>query len=125
MKLNPTHILPCLAVFAVFLGAGRAPAPPAAVVPDPSSQLALVPEAAKSGPPAWAHLGTRLVYFGASGNISGASQSLVLDANGNWVNKNTGQKWNEQDVSSASGMGYSVFQIGYIDHDVVQLGCSL
>ena len=125
MKTNPAHIFQCLVVLAIFLGAGRAPAPPAAVVPDPSSQLALVPEAAKSGPPAWAHLGTRLVYFSASANISGASQSLVLDANGNWVNKNTGQKWNEQDVSGASGAGYSVFQIGYIDHDVVQLGCGL
>jgi len=125
MKMNLAPIVQCLAVLAISLGAGRAPAPPAAVVPDPSSQLALVPEAAKAGPPAWAHLGTRMVYFGASASIPGASQSLVLDDNGNWVHKGTGQKWGEQDVSSASGAGYSVFQIGYIDHDVVQLGCAL
>ena len=124
MKMNTALIVKCLAVLAISLGAARAAAPPAAV-PDPSTQLALFPEAAQAGPPAWAHLGTRLVYFSASASIPGASQSLVLDDKGNWVNKDTGRKWSEQDVSSASGAGYSVFQIGYVDHDVVQLACAL
>ena len=125
MKASPSHILPYFTVVVVFLWVAQAQAQPGGAVPDPSSQLALFPEAAKAGPPLWAHLGTRLVYFGASATIPGAGNQLVLDDKGNWVNKATGQKWREQDVSGAGGAGYTVFQVGYIDHEVVQIGCSL
>lgn len=125
MKAGSTHILQCLFVFILFPGAAHVQAQPVAAIPDPSPALVLIPEAAKVGPPVWVHPGTRLVYFGASASIPGASKQLVLDEKGNWVNKDTGQRWGEQDVSSASGVGYSVFHVGYIDHDVAQLGCSV
>ena len=125
MKAGSTQILQSLTVFILFLWTAQVQAQPAAAVPDPSSALVLLPAAAKAGPPAWVHPGTRLVYFAASASIPGTGKQLVLDDKGNWVNKDTGQRWGEQDVASASGAGYSVFQVGYIDHDVAQLGCSL
>ena len=125
MKITSPHIVQFLAVFVLFLGAVPAQAQPVPLVPDPSPELTLFPAAAKAGPPSWAHPGTRLVYFSASASIRNAGQALVLDDKGNWVISGTGQKWNEQDVASASGAGYIVYQIGFIDHDVAQVGNSL
>lgn len=96
-----------------------------AQVPDPGQGLILCPDAAKAGPPAWAKPGTRLVYFGMSASVRAVGQQLVLDDHGNWVNKDTGQRLGVQEVPTASGAGYSVFQIGYVDQNVAEVNCQL
>ena len=94
-------------------------------VPDPSTSLALVPEAAQAGPPAWIKPGTRLTYFGASASVPGSRTQLVLDPEGKWINKATGQKMGEQEVPGGGGAGYSTYQVGYVDREVVALTCKL
>ncbi len=94
-------------------------------VPDPGSMLPLVPQAAQAGPPACIKPGTRLVYFGASASVRGERSQLVLNANGQWENKATGERWEEQEVVGGSGAGYSTFQVGYVDRDVTLLTCRL
>jgi len=116
-------VLACLAVGGypgVRRASAAAPNAPAAV-PDPSMMLTLVPDAATAGPPAAIKPGTRLTYFGMSASVPGTGRQLVLDDDGKWVDKNTGQHYSEQDVAGAGGAGYNVVQVGYVDHDVAQL----
>src|SRR5205814_1010021 len=44
---------------------------------------------------------------------------LVPDANGNWVNSQTGETFSPQDAVGASGAGVSAIDIGYMDRDIV------
>jgi hypothetical protein len=94
-------------------------------VPDPSIMLPMVPAAAKAGAPPCINPGTRLTYFGMSASVPGAYKALVQDENGNWVDKNTGQRYGEQDVASSSGAGYNVIEIGYVGEGIVQLSTKL
>jgi len=96
-----------------------------AEVPDPSTMLPLVPAAAQAGAPPCIKPGTRLTYFGMSASVPGAYKELVQDENGNWVDKNTGQRYGEQDIPSSSGAGYNVVEVGYVGDGVVQLSTKL
>ncbi|MFI5381295.1 MAG: hypothetical protein ACHRHE_18515 [Tepidisphaerales bacterium] len=122
---NHCRLVPFVSVLILTFAASRASSQGAAGVPDPSTMLPLVPDAAKAGPPAWIKPGTRLTYFGASATVRGERSQLVLDPNGKWVNKATGDKWGEQEVPTGSGAGYSTFQVGYVDRDVAALTCRL
>jgi hypothetical protein len=90
----------------------------AADVPDPSYVVRIYPEAIKAGPPEVIKPGTRLIYLGASATIAGSYNQLVPDANGRWVNKTTGQRFGAQNVATASGAGYNVVRVAYVDRDV-------
>jgi hypothetical protein len=94
-------------------------------VPDPSIMLPLVPAAKQAGAPPVIKPGTRLTYFGMSASIPGSYRQLVQDDNGQWVDKNTGQRFGEQDIPSASGAGYNVIEVGYVGNGIVQLSTKL
>ncbi|MBN2313770.1 MAG: hypothetical protein JXM79_07550 [Sedimentisphaerales bacterium] len=94
-------------------------------VPDPSMMLTVVPAAAQAGAPPCIKPGTRLTYFGMAASIPGSYKQLVQDENGHWVDKNTGQRYGEQDIPSASGGGYNVIQVGYVGEGIVQLSTKL
>ncbi|MGA2440491.1 MAG: hypothetical protein ABSH08_06010 [Tepidisphaeraceae bacterium] len=91
-------------------------------VADPSSMLPLVPAAATAGPPACIKTGTRLVYFGMTANIPGEDKQLVQDDNGRWVDRQTGQRYAEEDIAGAAAGGFTVLQVGYVDRDVAVIG---
>ena len=113
-------ILPIL-----MLGATTALSAERVEVPDPSIMLALVPAAADAKAPPCIKPGTRLTFFGMSASIPGEYKQLVQDENGNWVDKNTGQRYGQQDIPSASGAGYSVVHIGHVGDKIVQLSTKL
>lgn len=94
-------------------------------VPDRSIMLALAPAAAEAGPPPIIKPGTRLVYFGMAASIPGERRQLVLDENGQWVDQQTGQRYGEQEIPGAGGAGFNVIQVGYVDHNLVQLSTKL
>jgi hypothetical protein len=96
-----------------------------ASVPDPSTMLPLVPAAATAGPPPAIKTGTRLTYFGMSASVPGAGRQLVLDDNGHWIDKGTGQRYSEENVPGAGGAGFNVVHVGYVDRDIVQLSSKL
>ena len=96
-----------------------------AEVPDPSIMLPMVPAAATAGAPPCIKPGTRLTYFGMSASIPGEYKQLVQDENGHWVDKNTGQRYGQQDVPSASGAGYNVVHVGHVGDGIVQVSSKL
>ncbi len=129
--MNRRSVIPaaaCLVAAVLALGAlstGRTSADDGPAVPDPSPLAVLFPDAVRAPAPAWAKPGVRLVYFGASASIPGERTQIVLDPNGKWVNKITGQGLGEQSVSGASGAGYTTFQIGHVDPAAVAVSASL
>jgi len=94
-------------------------------VPDPSIMLPLVPAAAEANAPPCIKPGTRLTYFGMSASIPGEYKQLVQDDNGRWVDRNTGKRYDQQDIPSASGGGYNVVQVGYVGDGIAQLSTKL
>jgi hypothetical protein len=55
--------------------------------------------------------GLRIVWFGEAASIPGSYTSLEPDPNGQWVNKSTGQRFNESAVPGGGGAGYTVSDI--------------
>jgi hypothetical protein len=100
-------------------GAGRVE------VPDPSIMLPLVPTAAQAGAPACIKPGTRLTYFGRTASIPGEYKRLVQDDNGKWIDRNTGKRYDEEDVPSAASEAFNVIQVGYVGSGVAQLSTKL
>ena len=100
-----------------------APAPPpvAAEVPDPCLLLPLMPAGATAGPPPVIGLGTRLVYYTAAASIPGERGQLVQDDDGSWIDRETGQRYDERHIPGAGGEGFEVVQVGYLDERLVQL----
>ena len=94
-------------------------------VPDPSIMLPLVPAARQAAAPPVIKPGTRLTYFGMTASIPGSYKQLVQDDNGHWVDKNTGRRYSEHDIPSASGAGYNVLQVGYVGDGIAQLATKL
>jgi hypothetical protein len=90
-------------------------------VPDPSIMLPLVPTAAQADAPPIIKPGTRLIYFGMTANIPGQYGKLVQDDNGGWVDKNTGKRYREEEISGSGAAAYNVIQVGFIGDGVAQL----
>ncbi len=94
-------------------------------VPDPSIMLPLVPTAAQAGAPPCIKPGTRLTYFGMTASIPGEYKQLVQDENGQWVDKNTGKRYSEQDIPSSASAAYNIVQVGYVGGGIAQLSTKL
>jgi hypothetical protein len=90
-------------------------------VPDPSIMLPLVPAAADAAAPPFIKPGTRLTYFGMTASIPGEYGKLVQDDNGNWVDKNTGKRYREEDIGGSGSAGYNVVYVGHVGGGVAQL----
>lgn len=98
--------------------------PSHADVPDPSLVSKLYPDVLKVGPPPAIKAGTRLTYYGGSATIPGVRNKLVPDVNGNWVDKNTGQKFGESEIKGSGGVGYTIVRIGHVDKEAVVVNLS-
>ncbi len=65
--------------------------------------------------------GMRVTFYSSSASVRGTNQQAVLNPNCNpavedcWTDPNTGQKIGLQDVPTASGQGYNVVDIVYLD----------
>jgi len=94
-------------------------------VPDPSIMLPLVPAAAGADVPPCIKSGTRLTYFGMTASIPGEYKKLVQDDNGKWVDKNTGKRYDEEDIPSSASAAYNVVQVGYVGGGIAQLSTKL
>ncbi|MBN2271844.1 MAG: hypothetical protein JXN61_14600 [Sedimentisphaerales bacterium] len=90
-------------------------------VPDPSIMLPLVPAAAQAGAPPVIKPGTRLTYFGMTASIPGEYGKLVQDDKGNWIDKNTGKRYREEDIGSSGSAAYNVVQVGHVADGVAEL----
>ena len=96
-----------------------------AEVPDPSIMLPLVPAAAQAGAPPCIKPGTRLTYFGMTASIPGEYKKLVQDDNGKWVDRNTGKRYDEEDVPGSGSAAFNVVQVGYVGGGIAQLSTKL
>jgi len=94
-------------------------------VPDPSIMLPLVPVAVGADAPPCIKSGTRLTYFGMTASIPGEYKKLVQDDNGKWVDKNTGKRYDEEDIPSSGSAAYNVVQVGYVGGGIAQLSTKL
>ncbi len=94
-------------------------------VPDPSIMLPLVPTAAQVGAPPCIKPGTRLTYFGMTASIPGEYGKLVQDDKGNWIDKNTGKRYREEEIGSSGSAAYNVVQVGHVGGGVAQLSTKL
>jgi hypothetical protein len=94
-------------------------------VPDPSIMLPLIPAAAEAGAPPCIKPGTRLTYFGMTASIPGEYGKLVQDDNGNWVDKNTGKRYREEDVSGSGAAAFNVVYVGHVGGGVAELSTKL
>jgi hypothetical protein len=94
-------------------------------VPDPSIMLPLVPAAAQTGAPPCIKPGTRLIYFGMTASIPGSRGKLVQDDAGNWVDKNTGKRYREEEIHSGGSAAFNVIQVGYVGGGIAQLSTKL
>jgi len=97
--------------------------PPA--VPDPSIMLPLVPAAAQAGAPPCIKPGTRLTYFGMTASIPGEYGKLVQDDNGNWIDKNTGKRYREEQISGSGAAAFNVVYVGHVGGGVAELSTKL
>lgn len=94
-------------------------------VPDPSIMLPLVPAAAQTDAPPCIKAGTRLTYFGMTASIPGEYKKLVQDDNGRWVDKNTGKRYDEEDVPGSGSAAFNIVQVGHVGDGVAQLSTKL
>ncbi len=97
--------------------------PPA--VPDPSIMLPLVPTAAQASAPPCIKPGTRLTYFGMTASIPGEYGKLVQDDNGSWIDKNTGKRYREEQISGSGAAAFNVVYVGHIGGGVAELSTKL
>lgn len=94
-------------------------------VPDLCPALAVAPAAATLGPPPVVHVGSRLLYFGATASVPGERYELVPDPNGRWLDEATGQRYGEHEMPGAAAAGYTLVRVGYLDGQVAQLNQQL
>lgn len=94
-------------------------------VPDPSIVLPLVPAAAEANSPPCIKAGTRLTYFGMTASIPGEYKKLVQDDNGQWVDKNTGKRYREEDIPGSGSAAFNVVQVGHVGGGIVHLSTKL
>jgi len=94
-------------------------------VPDPSIMLPLVPAAAQADAPPCIKPGTRLTYFGMTASIPGEYKKLVQDDNGKWVDKNTGKRYDEEDIPGSGSAAFNVVQVGHVGGGIAQLSTKL
>jgi len=110
-------ILFALALTLSILGTAGYPA--VAQVPvDQSPLLQLMPDARTAPAPAWLKPGMRITYYSATASIKGSRHYYTQDPNGNWVNPQTGQRYSQGDVASASGHGFTQLTVVYLDQSV-------
>ncbi|MBN1973729.1 MAG: hypothetical protein JW787_08830 [Sedimentisphaerales bacterium] len=109
------------AILLTLLMKAEAPGTARTEVPDPSIMLPLVSAAAEADAPPIIKPGTRLIYFGMTASIPGAYGKLVQDDNGNWIDKNTGQKYREEQITGNGAAAYNVIQVGFIGNKIAQL----
>src|ERR1700759_2108668 len=55
--------------------------------------------------------GMRYIWFGASASIPGERSQIVPDPNGGWVNRRTGQRYQQFDTPGPAGAGYAVVDV--------------
>lgn len=70
-------------------------------------------------PPTWVMAGQRISYYVAAASVAQSSFAWVEDPNGDWEDPVTGQRYRRTDesgegVATASGDGYSMFDIGEV-----------
>jgi len=124
---RPRHLVNDLfhIVFIMMLLAAGAGGAARVEVPDPSIMLPLVPAAAQADAPPGIKPGTRLTYFGMTASIPGEYKKLVQDDNGMWQDRETGQRYSEEDISGSGSAAFTVLQVGHVADGVVQLSTKL
>jgi hypothetical protein len=55
--------------------------------------------------------GTRLVFLGAAATIPGEREQIEPDANGEWINRRTGQRYRQFETPGPAGAGYVVIDV--------------
>jgi hypothetical protein len=55
--------------------------------------------------------GARLVWRGGAASIPGTNSQIAPDANGGWVDEQTGERYSEFDTPGAAGAGYVVIDV--------------
>ncbi|MBP8304694.1 MAG: hypothetical protein KBE04_11270 [Phycisphaerae bacterium] len=96
-----------------------------AEVPDPSIMLPLVPAAAETQAPPSIQAGTRLTYFGMTASIPGEYKKLVQDDNGRWVDRNTGKRYDEEEIPGSASAAFNVLYVGHVGDGIAQLSTRL
>lgn len=94
-------------------------------VPDPSLMLPLVPAAAQAPAPPVIKPGTRLTYFGMTASIPGEYGRLVQDETGEWIDKNTGKRYREEEVGASGSAAFNVVSVGHVGDGVAELSTKI
>ncbi len=93
----------------------------AAQAPVNSTFVNLMPELRNAPAPGWVKSGTRITFYSASATVTGGRHYYYQDENGNWVDPQTGKRFSQGDVASASGHGYTQLTVVHLDQSVAVL----
>lgn len=80
--------------------------------------LQLMPDLRSAPAPGWLKAGMRISFYSASASVRGSRHYYTQDPNGNWVDPQTGQKYSQGEVASASGHGFTQLTVVYVDQSV-------
>lgn len=94
---------------------------PEAALADPNFFVAWLPELRTMAAPAWVTRGTRLSYYASAASVPGSYHQYVEDENGGWIDPDTGDRYRQEDVSSASGHGFNQVSVTALNDAVAVL----
>lgn len=90
-----------------------------------SPLLFLVPQAKDMSAPDWVKPGTRITFYGMAGSTPQGGYSLDKDANGQWVDPATGERYSKNDAVGAGGEGFGQFDVIAVGQHGVALAANL
>lgn len=103
-------------VFAGGVSGGAASGAAAGV--DDNPFVMLFPALATAGAPDWLRQGTRITYYSAAASVVGGKYQYKEDENGGWIDQSTGKRYSQQEITGASGHGYTQLNIVWLDRSV-------
>lgn len=123
-------LLACAALLFLFVSRAQGQVPDTgpevdAKAVENSPLLLLVPEARNFGAPDWVKTGTRITFYGMAGSTPQGGYTLDPDANGEWEDPATGQRYKKNDAIGSGGEGFGQWDVISVGKSGVALTCNL
>ncbi len=90
-----------------------------------SPLLMMSPEAAKLPAPDWIKPGTRITFYGMAGTTPQGGYTLDKDANGEWEDPSTGERYSKNEAVGSGGHGFSQWDIIAVGKHAVALTANM
>jgi hypothetical protein len=71
--------------------------------------------------PPWLRQDTRLTYYSSAASVVGGTHQYIEDPDGEWIDKSTGKRFRQENISGASGHGYTQVNVAWLDGSIAVL----